>query len=91
MDLTAGAVRFVESGPPPPGAHVVERTWRYVNLDETPDRRFADNPQLDVALYGRIEFRSARGVHEVFLTSDAPAALAFGEAFAAHQAALSAR
>lgn len=88
IDLDAGAVRFVEEGPLPPGAHVVEQTWRFVNQDETPDRRFSDNPKRDVALYGRLSFRSARGLHEAFLTSDAPAALAFGEAFRAHQAAV---
>lgn len=41
--LEAGAVRFVESEPLAPDAHVVEQTWRFVNQDETPDRRFSDN------------------------------------------------
>ena len=86
VTLDADALRFVEDGPLPPGVHVVEQTWRFVNRDETPDRRFSDNPQRDVALYGRLSFRSARGLREDFLTSDAPAALAFGEAFRAHQA-----
>jgi hypothetical protein len=40
----------------PEDALVTHQTWRYVNADGGPDRRFKDNYQLDVILCGVITF-----------------------------------
>lgn len=34
---------------------VVDHTWKYLNKNGTPDKRFSDNRQLPVCLYGKIE------------------------------------
>ena len=86
--LDARALRYVEADPLPENAHRVETTHRYVNADGGPDRRFSENPELPVALYGWLRFTSPTGLDEAFLVSDAPAALAVGDAWAAHRAAL---
>jgi hypothetical protein len=56
---TAGTVRFVESDRLPHDAQVVDHTWQYVNKNGSPDRRFANNRQFPVALYGTLELGPA--------------------------------
>lgn len=45
----------------PKDAYVVSKTWRYVNKDGTPDRRFSNNVQLPVCLYAAVSVRSGSG------------------------------
>lgn len=61
--------RFVEDGSVPADAKVVDHTWRYVNKKGGPDRRFRDNPQLPVALYGELHLTSPSGLNELFQCS----------------------
>ncbi|GAB99387.1 hypothetical protein GONAM_09_00320 [Gordonia namibiensis NBRC 108229] len=56
-----GQKRFVENSSPPRDALQVDTTWRYVNLNGTPDRRFNNNRQLPVMLYGRLKLSTASG------------------------------
>ena len=56
-----GTVRFVEGEHVPPDAKVVDHTWLYVNKDGGPDRRFNNNRQLPVALYGTLELGLGSG------------------------------
>ena len=43
--------RFIEHGPPQ-DAEIVGHTWQYVNKNGGPDRRYNNNTQIPVALYG---------------------------------------
>lgn len=43
LTIRAGTVRFVEEDAVPPDAQILGKTWRYVNKDGGPDRRFRDN------------------------------------------------
>ncbi len=52
---TAGSIRFIESDTLPHDAHVIDYTWQYVNKNGSPDRRFANNRQFPVAMYGTLE------------------------------------
>jgi hypothetical protein len=56
--------RFIEDGTPPSDATVVGETWQYLNRSGGPDRRFKNNRQLPICLYGEIDFRSASGLNE---------------------------
>lgn len=58
--------RFIEDGHVPRDAQVVDHTWRYVNKDGSPDRRFNDNRQLPIALYEELNLTSGSGLNEVF-------------------------
>lgn len=54
--------RFIEDGTPPRDALQVDVTWKYVNKGGGPDRRFKDNRQLPVMLYGRVTLSSPQGL-----------------------------
>ena len=68
--------RFIEDGYVPADATVVDRTWRYVNKNGGPDRRFNNNAQLPVAQYGVLILASSRGLNIHLHTSSAQASLA---------------
>jgi hypothetical protein len=55
-------VRFVEDGDVPPDSVVVGTTWRYVNRDGGPDRRFNDNRQLPLVQYGVLDISAPAGL-----------------------------
>ena len=54
--------RFIEDGTPPRDAKQVGTTWKFVNKGGGPDRRFKDNRQLPVMLYGRVTLSSSQGL-----------------------------
>lgn len=67
--ITASAFNFIEAASPPRDASVAGTTWRYVNKDGTPDRRFAVNPQLLIAAYVKLTIAWAGGAQVVLLAS----------------------
>ncbi|RFU39435.1 DUF4236 domain-containing protein [Actinomadura logoneensis] len=73
LRVTGSHSRMVESGSPPADGTIVAYTWRFVNVNGTPDRRFNNNRQLPVLLYGRLTLSSATGLHLVWEASRAPA------------------
>ncbi|MFI7696129.1 hypothetical protein ACIBQ6_44175 [Nonomuraea sp. NPDC049655] len=75
--------RFIEAGPVPRDGTVVDSTWRYVNVNGGPDRRFNNNVRLPVLLYGRLLLRSHSGLNLVWDASQAP--LVHAVANALHQ------
>jgi signal transduction histidine kinase len=82
-DLSAhcGTVRFVEDGTVPSDARVVGRTWRYVNKDGGPDRRFNNNFQMPVAEYGVLQISATPGLNLQLQTSRADLASGAAELF----------
>lgn len=80
------SARFVEEETPPADATVVDQTWRYVNRKGGPDRRFNNNRELPICLYGEIDLRSSNGVNQRIQCSRVEAA----ERFVASLAAMSA-
>ena len=55
--------RFIETERPPRDAAQVDTTWQYVNVKGGPDRRFNNNRQLPVMLYGELDLASSGGLH----------------------------
>ncbi|MES2467744.1 MAG: hypothetical protein V4675_10620 [Verrucomicrobiota bacterium] len=55
----------------PPDAQIIDHTWRYVNKNGSPDRRFASNKQLPVCLYDQFHFASRSGINEIIQVSRA--------------------
>lgn len=70
LDFKFNAQQFVEEGPVPNDARVVRQTWKYVNNDGTPDRRYNGNRQLPVCLYGKIDIFTNSGMNMQFNVSD---------------------
>jgi hypothetical protein len=54
---------FIESQRRPRDATQIDTTWKYVNVKGGPDRRFKDNPQLPIMLYGELDLTSTSGLH----------------------------
>lgn len=80
--------RFIERETVPPDAEIVGHAWHKSNKDGSPDRRFSENFQIPIALYGEIRFKTRNGVEEAFNASHCGSALAFGNAIASFQNAL---
>lgn len=63
LDIIIDSVRFVESETLSRDATVIDHTWKYVNKNGSPDKRFKDNRQLPVCKYGTISFKSKEGLN----------------------------
>ena len=72
------AQRFIEEEGVPSDSHVVDQTWRYVNKNGSPDRRFNNNYQISIVHYYEINFRTEKGLNESYQISN----LETGQAFA---------
>lgn len=83
LRATVGATKFTEGEQPPSDAQVVGTTWRFVNRNGGPDRRFTNNRQLPILLYGELELQSGSGLHLVLHTSQQAAAQHLADALEA--------
>lgn len=70
ISTDAHTTRFVESESVPKDSQVVDQTWKYVNKTGGPDRRFKDNRQLPICLYGEVELSSTSGLNTVIMYSN---------------------
>lgn len=61
--------RFIEDDSVPRDAQVVDYTWKYVNRNGGPDRRFNNNRRIPICVYSQYTIKSRTGVHEVITTS----------------------
>jgi|SRR5579871_704125 len=77
--IEQGFTRFIEEEQVPADATVVDRTWRYVNRNGGPDRRFNNNRELPVAQYGVLVLSSSRGLNIHLNTSSAQISAAFAD------------
>ncbi|NLK66290.1 MAG: DUF4236 domain-containing protein [Campylobacteraceae bacterium] len=62
--------RFIEEESVPKDAQVVDKTWQYVNKSGGPDRRFKNNKQIPVCLYGKLKLTSLSGLNTVIMFSN---------------------
>jgi hypothetical protein len=69
LSISGTDSRFIEDGVVPRDAEIVDRTWRYLNKNGTPDKRFKDNPELPVCLYSQYHLSSPTGINELLTTS----------------------
>ncbi|QHS56526.1 DUF4236 domain-containing protein [Mucilaginibacter sp. 14171R-50] len=61
--------RFIEDENVPHDADIIGQTWRYVNKQGGPDRRFNNNRQLPICSYSEYTITSDTGIYEVITTS----------------------
>jgi hypothetical protein len=80
--------RFIERETVPPDAEIVGQAWHKSNKDGSPDRRFSENFQIPIALYGELRFKTRNGVEEAYNASHCGSVLAFGNAISSFQDAL---
>jgi hypothetical protein len=70
LTLAFSVQRFVEDSPVLSDAKVAEQAWYKSNKDGSPDRRFRDNYQMPVVLYGVLTFTSPSGLREEYQCSN---------------------
>jgi hypothetical protein len=81
VTLTHRDIRFIEAEQLPADTRTVGRAWAKSNKDGSPDRRFRDNRQIPIVLYGCLTFTSPTGLEEEFQLSNAGLAARFAEAW----------
>lgn len=69
--ISVSPQRFIEDEAVPADTKTIDYTWKFVNKDGGPDKRFSNNVRLPVCLYGKIDFRSSGGLNERILCSNA--------------------
>jgi hypothetical protein len=69
LDVDGILSKFIEDESVPPDAQVVDQTWKYLNKNGTPDRRFSNNMKLPICQYHYYTFSSSTGVYETICTS----------------------
>ena len=57
ISLFSSTTNFIENGPVARDAEIIRHTWQFVNKNGTPDRRYKNNRQLPVCLYGTLMIR----------------------------------
>jgi hypothetical protein len=87
ITITYASTRFVETDPPA-DADVVDHAWAKCNKDGSPDRRFADNYQIPIALYGEVTLKSDSGLYKEYQFSSAKSAERFADSLADFQTKL---
>jgi hypothetical protein len=63
LEFSCSTTIFIEGGRVPRDAAVVGQTWRFVNKNGGPDRRFNSNKQLPKCQYGEMNFSSRGGLN----------------------------
>jgi hypothetical protein len=69
LNIEGCSTRFIEEGGVPADAQVVDYTWRFLNKNGSPDKRFNNNRKLPVCLYSEYSISSGTGVNEVITVS----------------------
>lgn len=73
LRVAVGTTRFIENGRVPLDAEIVDYTWKYVNKDGGPDRRFANNPKIPVLRLGALTLTTETGLRVEITCSQATA------------------
>lgn len=79
LNISSKTNRFIEEEAVATDATIVGRTWRYVNKNGGPDRRFNNNRQIPICVYSEYTLTSDTGIYEVLTTSKQGAMDAFAD------------
>lgn len=85
VNVSCYGSRFVEDERVPQDAEQAGFTWRFVNRNGGPDRRFSHNPQMPVMVYGKLDLTSLKGLNEHYLISSKSKASDFADFLVEHQ------
>jgi hypothetical protein len=85
LKLDAASTRFIEESVQTSDSKQVGSTWRFVRKDGGPDRRFNNNRELPVMLYGVVHTSSSGGLNLILHTSNMAAAGSFVATFKVFQ------
>ena len=69
VDISVGQEHFIESSVVPSDSQVVGRAWKYANKHGGPDRRFKNNQEIPICLYGKLKLATSLGLLFLLQTS----------------------
>lgn len=69
LSIDCAYTRFIETDRVPRDSEVIDYTWKYLNKNGTPDKRYKENRRLPICLYSEYTIQSDTGVFEVITTS----------------------
>lgn len=69
LKITKKYNRFIEEEGVPQDASVIDITWKYVNKNGGPDRRFKSNKKIPICQYSEYHIECQNGVNEIIMTS----------------------
>jgi hypothetical protein len=79
FQVRPSVTRFIESDTVPEDALIVDYTWRYVNKDGGPDRRFNNNRRFPILQLGVLTLGSSSGLNIHLNTSNPAASSTFAD------------
>lgn len=74
LHLSFSKQRFIEEEKVPEDALIVDKTWRYVNKNGSPDKRFNNNYQIPICCYSTINCTSESGLNMILHLSNSSSA-----------------
>ena len=80
--------RFLEEEGIPKDSQVVGYTWTKVNKNGTPDKRFKNNHQIPICLYGEFSLTSNTGLNEAYSLSSCEKSKKFACSMTNYQSAI---
>lgn len=81
IQLDYNHTQFIEEEKFPSDSKQIGTTWVKVNKDGSRDKRFSNNYQIPIALYGQLHWRSSKGFNEVYQFSNSDSTEKFQKAF----------
>ena len=69
IEFDADSTSFVESEKVPKDTDIINYTWKYVNKNGGPDKRYKDNVKYPVCAYAKIYISSRNNLNIIFLVS----------------------
>lgn len=85
IDFEYSSQKFLEEGIVPEDAEITGKSWAKANKDGSPDRRFKENYEIPVCLYGNINIKSKTGLKEAYSFSNATKAREFAKTLEIYQ------
>ena len=81
LNIESCKIKFIETQTIPTDTEVLGNTWKYVNKNGSPDKRFKDNYQIPIVEYYELNISNPKGISDSFQFSNVKVAEAFCVAF----------
>ena len=69
FEINVHQQQFLEEERIPSDTRIIGKTWKKVNKNGTPDKRFKDNYEISIVRYAGIEIKSGTGLNEAYAVS----------------------
>lgn len=77
FQINISKVRYIEAEWVPTDSKILGQTWRFVNKNGGPDRRFNNNREIPIVEYEQMFLKSPTGLNELFMLSKVDATINF--------------